>query len=125
MEDRVKGKETLCVHLPDSIFFSPHFFSPIRSYRKKVLQLNKNEYNDKRRDTMVITSATVGIGAAYVVGTVLGGIMMWRHMRKTEVEIIAYTIDMMIQSKFIKTKLDANSEVVLMSYDSDEYKEEK
>ena len=51
--------------------------------------------------------------------------MMWRHMRKTEVEIIAYTIDMMIQSKFIKTKLDANSEVVLMSYDSDEYKEEK
>ena len=105
--------------------FSPTLFFRPRSYRKKVLQLNKDVYNDKRRDTMIITSATVGIGAAYVVGTVLGGIMMWRHMRKTEVEIIAYTIDMMIQSKFIKTKLDANSEVVLMSYDSDEYKEEK
>ena len=73
----------------------------------------------------MLTSTITGILVAYVVGTVLGGIMMWRHMRKTEVEIIAYTIDMMIESKFIKTKLDANSEVVLMSYDSDEYKEEK
>jgi hypothetical protein len=73
----------------------------------------------------MLTSTITGILVAYVVGTVLGGIMMWRHMRKTEVEIIAYTIDMMIESKFIKTKLDANSEVVLMSYDSDEYEEEK
>jgi len=35
MEDRVKGKETLCVHLPDSIFFLPHFF-----FRPKVLPIN-------------------------------------------------------------------------------------
>ena len=33
MEDRVKGKETLCVHSPDSIFFPTFFFSPPRSYQ--------------------------------------------------------------------------------------------
>ena len=73
----------------------------------------------------MITSTMVGVMVAYAVGTVFGAVMVYRANRKTEVEIIEYTIDMMIQSKFIKTKINANSEVVLMSYDSEEEDEEE
>ena len=72
-----------------------------------------------------MVGSAVGIVVAYAVGTAIGAVMMYMAKRRSEVEVIEYTIDMMIQNKFIKTKLDANSEVVLMSYDSDEYEEEK
>jgi len=73
---------------------------------------------------MVITSTMIGILVAYASGTIIGGIMMWRNNRKSEVDVIAYTIEMLIESKFIKTKVNAKSEVVLMAYDSEEEEEE-
>tara|TARA_R110002153_G_scaffold392_1_gene1903 strand:- start:433 stop:645 length:213 start_codon:yes stop_codon:yes gene_type:complete len=62
--------------------------------------------------------SSIGIIVAYGVGTVLGALMMYAARRRSEVEVIEYTIDMMIQNKFIKTKLNSNSEVVLVEYDS-------
>ena len=62
--------------------------------------------------------SSIGIIVAYGVGTVLGALMMYAAKRRSEVEVIEYTIDMMIQNKFIKTKLNSNSEVVLVEYDS-------
>jgi len=70
-----------------------------------------------------MVGSAVGIIVAYVVGTILGALMMYAAKRRTEVEVIEYTIDMMIQNKFIKTKLNSNSEVVLVSYDSIEEEE--
>ena len=67
--------------------------------------------------------SSIGIIVAYGVGTVLGALMMYAARRRSEVEVIEYTIDMMIQNKFIKTKLNSNSEVVLVSYDSIEEEE--
>ena len=62
--------------------------------------------------------SSIGIIVAYGVGTILGALMMYAARRRSEVEVIEYTIDMMIQNKFIKTKLNSNSEVVLVEYDS-------
>ena len=62
--------------------------------------------------------SSIGIIVAHGVGTVLGALMMYAARRRSEVEVIEYTIDMMIQNKFIKTKLNSNSEVVLVEYDS-------
>lgn len=70
-----------------------------------------------------MTGSWIGIIVAYVVGTILGALMMHAAMRRSEVEVIEYTIDMMIQNKFIKTKLNSNSEVVLVEYDSIEEEE--
>jgi hypothetical protein len=67
--------------------------------------------------------SSIGIIVAYGVGTVLGALMMYAARRRSEVEVIEYTIDMMIQNKFIKTKLNSNSEVVLVEYDSIEEEE--
>ena len=67
--------------------------------------------------------SSIGIIVAYVVGTILGAVMMYAARRRSEVEVIEYTIDMMIKNKFIKTKLNSNSEVVLVSYDSIEEEE--
>ena len=63
--------------------------------------------------------SAVGIIVAYVVGTILGAVMMYAVRRKSETEVIEYTIEKLIQAKFIKTKLNSDSEVVLVSYDSE------
>jgi len=68
-------------------------------------------------------SSSVGIVVAYAVGTCIGAVMMYAAKRKSEVEVIEYTIDMMIQNKFIKTKVNSNSEVILVAYDSEEEEE--
>ena len=81
---------------------------------------NSVTFNDE--ESNMIGSA-VGIIVAYVVGTILGAVMMYAARRRSEVEVIEYTIDMMIQNKFIKTKLNSNSEVVLVEYDSIEEEE--
>ena len=67
----------------------------------------------------MITSTMIGVMVAYAVGTVFGAVMVYRANRKTEVEIIEYTIDMMIQNKFIKTKVNSDQQVVLCEYDSE------
>ena len=67
-----------------------------------------------------MVGSAVGIVVAYAVGTAIGAVMMHMEKRRSEVEVIEYTIDMMIQNKFIKTKLNSDSEVVLVSYEDDE-----
>ena len=63
--------------------------------------------------------SAIGIIVAYVVGTILGALMMYAARRRSEVEVIEYTIDMMIQNKFIKTRTNDKSEVILVAYDSE------
>ena len=67
----------------------------------------------------MITSTMIGVMVAYAVGTVLGGVMVARAKRRTEVEIIEYTIDKMIENKFIKTRVNSDQQVVLCEYDSE------
>ena len=64
--------------------------------------------------------SSIGIVVAYVAGTVIGAVMMYAARKRSEVEVIEYTMDMMIQNKFIRTKVNSNGEVILVAYDSEE-----
>ena len=67
----------------------------------------------------MFTTTTIGVLCAYVIGSALGAVMMYRQCRKTEVQVIEYTIEMMIENKFIKTRTNDKSEIILVAYDSE------
>ena len=65
------------------------------------------------------------ICVAYTIGTVIGAVMMYRRQRQTESEVIAYTLECLIQNRFIRHYIDSDSqEPVLLEYDDDESEKE-
>jgi hypothetical protein len=68
-----------------------------------------------------MTLGTIMILLAYCLGTLLGAVMVYRRQRHSESEVIAYTVECLIQNRFIRHYIDSDtSEPVLLEFDDDE-----